>query len=70
MWSSQGLHLYLHARKNYNWSSWGTKVLIASCDEQNSKHFEVWIAKLRKTYNSMTAIYRKSKNEGADIPLK
>ena len=59
-----------YAQKNYYWSSWGIKELIASCDEQDRKGFTKRIDKLRKTYNEMSAIYQRSKDKGAEIPLK
>lgn len=59
-----------YAKKNYYWSSWGLKELVAGCDEQDRKSFTDRIEALRKTYYEMSEIYQKTKNKGAEIPLK
>ena len=59
-----------YAQKNYYWSSWGLKDLIASCDEKDRKRFTARVEALRKTYDEMSAIYQQTKDAGADIPLK
>jgi tRNA(Arg) A34 adenosine deaminase TadA len=59
-----------YAQKNYYWKSWGLKELIDSCDEEDRKRFTARIEVLRKTYDEMSEIYQRSKDKGAEIPLK
>jgi tRNA(Arg) A34 adenosine deaminase TadA len=59
-----------YAQKNYYWSSWGLRELIAGCDAKNRKRFAARVEALRKTYDEMSEIYQKSKDKGAEIPLK
>jgi tRNA(Arg) A34 adenosine deaminase TadA len=59
-----------YAQKNYYWSSWGIKELVASCNEKDRERFTTRVERLRKTYNKMSEIYQKSKDKGAEIPLK
>jgi tRNA(Arg) A34 adenosine deaminase TadA len=59
-----------YTQKNYYWSSWGLKELIASCSVRHRNRFTKRIESLRKTYNEMSEVYQKSKDKGADIPLK
>ena len=59
-----------YAQKNYYWASWGLKDLVAGCGEKDRERFAARIEALRKTYDEMSEIYQKSKDEGAEIPLK
>jgi tRNA(Arg) A34 adenosine deaminase TadA len=59
-----------YAQKNHYWSSWGLRELIASCDEKDRKRFSARIEALRKTYDEMSEVYQKSKDKGAEIPLR
>jgi len=59
-----------YAQKNYYWSSWGLRELIASCDEKDRRRFTTRLHSLRETYNEMSAVYQRSKDKGAEIPLK
>jgi tRNA(Arg) A34 adenosine deaminase TadA len=59
-----------YAQKNYYWSSWGLKELVASCDAKDRKRFSSRIEALRKTYEEMSRIYQESKDKGAEIPLR
>ena len=59
-----------YAQKNYYWSSWGLRKLIASCNEQDRRRFTKRIDALRRTYDEMSEIYQHSKDWGAEIPLK
>ena len=59
-----------YTQKNYYWSSWGIKDLVAGCDEADRMRFTKRIELLRKTYDEMSEIYQKSKDRGAEIPLK
>ena len=59
-----------YTQKNYYWSSWGLKELIASCDDKDRKRFTKRVEALRKTYDEMSEIYQKTKDKGAEIPLK
>ena len=59
-----------YAQKNYYWSSWGLKDLIASCDEKDRDRFIKRTQSLNTIYGEMSMIYQESKNTGADIPLK
>ena len=59
-----------YAQKNYYWVSWGIKDLIATLKATDRQRFEDRVAILKKTYDDMSAIYQKSKDSGAEIPLK
>ena len=59
-----------YAQKNYYWSSWGLKELVASCEAKDRKPFTDRIEALQKAYDEMSEIYQKSKDRGAEIPLK
>ena len=59
-----------YAAKNYYWSSWGIKELVASCDEKDRKKFEKRIEKLHTVYDEMSKIYQESKKNDVEIPLK
>ena len=59
-----------YAQKNHYWSSWGLRDLVARCEKKERKRFTARIEKLRKTYDEMSEIYQKSKDQGAEIPLK
>ena len=56
--------------KNRYWNAWGLKKLIESCGEIDRKKFQDRLAKLKTKYDEMSAIYQKTKNDGAEIPLK
>lgn len=58
-----------YAQKNYYWSSWGIKELVDGFDEQERIDFTKRIDALQKKYDQMSAIYQRSKNTGAEIPL-
>ena len=58
-----------YRHKNKYWNAWCIKDLIASCDEEDRKEFEKRLIALRKTYDQMSAIYQKTKDSGAEIPL-
>ena len=45
-----------YAQKNYYWSSWGLKELVASCDAQDRKHFTNRMETLRKIYDKLSEI--------------
>jgi tRNA(Arg) A34 adenosine deaminase TadA len=59
-----------YTQKNHYWSSWGLRELIASCDAKDRKRFTKRVEALRKAYDEMSAIYQKSKDKGAEIPLR
>ena len=59
-----------YRQKNYYWSSWGLKELIAGCGTKDRERFTARVNALRKKYDEMSATYQKTKDEGAEIPLK
>ena len=59
-----------YSQKNYYWNSWGLQDLISSCEAHDRQRLTDRVDALRKTYDQMSTIYQKSKDAGADIPLK
>jgi len=59
-----------YAQKNHYWSSWGLRDLVASCDRKARGRFTARIEALRRIYDEMSEIYQKSKDKGAEIPLR
>ena len=58
-----------YSPKNHYWSSWGMRDLIDGLEPEARTAALARVRKLRATYDRMSAIYQKSKHEGAEIPL-
>ena len=59
-----------YARKNHYWCSWGLGELVANSANKDRERFLARIDTLRENYDKMSKIYQRSKNSGAEIPLK
>ncbi len=61
-----------YSKKNFYWSPWSLRDLIASLPPKQRAGFNKRVDALKQTYAEMSDIYQKAKaaGKGADVPLK
>lgn len=58
-----------YARENYYWKGFAIRELIERCNETDRKVLNTQLARIKKKYDRMSAVYQDRKRE-SDIPLK
>lgn len=58
-----------YAKENYYWTGISIRELIERCNEADRKVLDTRLARIKKKYDRMSAVYQDRK-KGSDIPLK